>query len=431
MISKRVKRGKAVASSQKELQNLRDMYDLIASREDLQELYDREMNEFVSSITLLAIKAIIDAEIESKCGKVHERSPEYGYYRHGKQRTGYVIVNGQKQRLEKPRVVTKGKQKKEEPLETYRKFQRNTVMETSVLAKMLHGVSTRDYRAAAEAIPEAYGIEKSSVSRHYVRASAKILKEFNERPIDRYFPIVFIDGYEIGGDIMAVALGVDEKGGKMALSMRQGGTENEGVVKSLFDDMEGRGLKKDRPILFVIDGSKAIHAAITKRFEKYFIQRCREHKKRNILDHAPVAMKEEAQNRIDEAYAERDYDKARSMMVSFSAWADKINPDMGASAREGMEETLTVIRLGVSPFLYKTVYSTNPIESLNSAFGRFTQRVKKWREGDMKKRWLAAAIMKAEKKMHRVRGAIGIAEFIKNMDEVLTKEKNKFDRQAS
>src|SRR5208337_1231376 len=142
--------------------------------------------------------------------------------------------------------------------------------------------------------------------------------------------IVFIDGYEIGGDIMAVALGVDEKGGKMALSMRQGGTENEGVVKSLFDDMEGRGLKKDRPILFVIDGSKAIHAAITKRFEKYFIQRCREHKKRNILDHAPVAMKEEAQNRIDEAYAERDYDKARSMMVSFSAWADKINPDMGA-----------------------------------------------------------------------------------------------------
>jgi len=128
MNSKRVKQENTTASSQKELQNLRDMYDLIASREDLQELYEREMNEFVSSITLLAIKAIIDAEIENKCGKVHERSPEYGYYRHGKQSTGYVIVNRQKQRLEKPRVVTKGKQKKEEPLETYHKFQRNTVI---------------------------------------------------------------------------------------------------------------------------------------------------------------------------------------------------------------------------------------------------------------------------------------------------------------
>lgn len=431
MISKRVKQDKTLASSQKEFQNLQVMYELIASREDLQDLYEREMNEFVSGITLLAIKAIIDAEIENKCGKTHERSPEYGYYRHGKQSTGYVIVNGQKQRLEKPRVVTKGKQKKEEPLETYRKFQRNTVMETSVLAKMLHGVSTRNYRAAAEAIQEAYGIEKSSVSRHYVRASTKILKKFNERPIDRYFPIVFIDGYEIGGDIMSVALGVDEKGEKMALSMRQGGTENEEVVRSMFDDMERRGLQKDRPILFVIDGSKAIHAAITKRFEKYFIQRCRVHKKRNILDHAPVAMKDEVERRVEEAYAERDYEKARSQMDSLARWAEKINPDMAASIREGMEETLTVIRLDVSPLLYKTVYSTNPIESLNSHFERFARRVKKWRGGDMKKRWLAAAILKAEERMHRVRGSLGIIAMVKNMETFVSENQKVLDRRAS
>jgi putative transposase len=431
MISKRVKHGKSESSSQKELQDLRIMYDLIATREDLQELYECEMNEFVSGITLLAIKAIIDAEIESKCGKAHERSPEYGYYRHGKQSTGYVIVNGQKQRLEKPRVVTKGKQKKEEPLETYRKFQRNAVMEASVLAKMLHGVSTRDYRAAAEAIQEAYGIEKSSVSRHYVRASAKILEKFNERPIDRYFPIIFIDGYEIGGDIMSVALGIDEKGEKMVLSMRQGGTENEGVIRALFDDMERRGLHKDRPILFVIDGSKAIHAAITKRFEKYFIQRCREHKKRNILDHAPVAMKDEVERRIDEAYAERDYEKARSLMDSLAQWAEKINPDMAGSVREGTEETLTVIRLDVSPLLYKTVYSTNPIESLNSTFERFARRVKKWGAGDMKKRWLAAAILKAEERMHRVRGSLGIIALVKNMETIVDEDRKMLDRRAS
>jgi putative transposase len=431
MISMRVKQKEAGKSSRKELREMLELYDLVVTREDLRELFEREMGEFVNGITLLGIKGIIDAEIESRCGKPHERRGKHDCYRHGKQSTGYVIVNGQKQRFEKPRIVTRGRRKKEVTLETYQKFQRNSVMERSVLAKMLHGVSTRDYRAAAEAIQDAYGIEKSSVSRHYVRASEKILKEFNERSIDRYFPIIYIDGYEIGGDIMVVALGVDEKGVKMTLSMRQGGTENEEVIKSMFDDMESRGLRRDRPILFVIDGSKAIHAAIAKRFTRYFIQRCREHKKRNILDHAPIAMKDELERRIDEAYSEMDYGKACSLMESLSKWAEKINPDMAGSVREGMEETLTIIRLGVSPLLYKTLYSTNPIESLNSSFERFSHRVRKWSGGDMKKRWLATAIMKAEERMHRVRGAIGITALVKNMEMILAGESILLDKRAS
>jgi putative transposase len=430
MNSKRVKQKQTGESSQKELQEVLTLYGLIASREDLRKLYEQGVNEFVSGVSLLAIKAVIDAEIESKCGKPHERSTKFGCYRHGKQKTGYVIINGQKNQIEKPRIVTRGKLKKEMPLETYQDFQRNSIMESSVLAKMLHGVSTRDYRAVAESVQDAYGIEKSSVSRHFVRASAQALKEFDERPIGRYFPIIFIDGYEIGGDIMVVALGVDENGVKMALSMRQGGTENEGVIKSMFDDMERRGLQKDRPILFVIDGSKAIHAAITKRIENSFIQRCREHKKRNILDHAPVAMKDEVERRINEAYAERDYEKARSMMMSLASWSDKINPDMGGSVREGMEETLTVIRLGVSPFLYKTVYSTNPIESLNSSLEQFSHRVKKWRSGDMKKRWLAAAIVKAEERMHRVRGRLGIVPLVKSMEKLVDEKRLMVDMRA-
>jgi transposase-like protein len=407
------------------------LYDFISSREDLKQIYENGMNEFVSQISLLAIRAVIDAEIESKCGIPYERSSAFKCYRHGKQKTGYVIINGQKKQLTKPRIVTRGVKKKEVPLETYRDFQSNSIMEASVLAKMLHGVSTRNYQAVAEAVQDAYGIEKSSVSRHFVRASAKALKEFDRRPIDRYFPIIFIDGYEIGGDIMVVALGIDENGVKMALSMRQGGSENAEVIKSMFDDMENRGLQKDRPILFVIDGSKAIHAAITKRFDKYFIQRCREHKKRNILDHAPVAMKDEVERRIEEVYAERDYEKARSLMDSLARWAEKINPDMVGSIREGMEETLTVIRLDVPPFLYKTVYSTNPIESLNSSLERFSHRVKKWRNGDMKKRWLAAAIIQAEERMHRVRGVLGISTLVKNMEKLLDEKRLVIDKRAS
>ncbi len=417
-------------SSQKDIEFIMSMKDLIATREDLQALYEREMNEFTIGIALLAMKAIIDSEIDGLCGKPYARSREHECYRHGKQKTGYVVVNGQKHRLAKPRVIKK-KGKREVALATYQKFQESRTLETSVMAKMLNGVSTRDYRAAAEAVTGAFGIEKSSVSRHYVRASAQALKEFDERPIDRYFPVIYIDGYEIGGDIMVVALGIDENGVKTALSMRQGGTENEEVIKSMFDDMESRGLRKDRPMLFVIDGSKAIHAAIVKRFENYFIQRCREHKKRNILDHAPVAMRDEVERRVDEAYAEKDYEKARTLMESLAKWAGKINPDMAGSVREGMDETLTVLQLNVSPLLYKTLYSTNPIESLNSTLERFARRVKKWRDGDMKKRWLAATILQAEKRMHRVRGSLGIVTLVRNMESIIDERRNQLDRKVS
>jgi transposase-like protein len=418
-------------SSLKSIPDIKALYELISTSPDLKGLYEDGVNDFITRTALLAIRAVIDAEIEQKCGKPYQRSRQHLCYRHGRQKTGYIIINGQKHKLEKPRIVTRGKKKVEVPLETYRDFQNNGILESSVLAKMLHGVSTRDYRAAAEALQDAYGIEKSSVSRHFVRASAEALRKFDERPIDRYFPIIFIDGYEIGGDIMVIALGIDENGVKMALSMRQGGTENEGVINSMFDDMERRGLRKDRPILFVIDGSKAIHAAITRRFENCFIQRCREHKKRNILDHAPVAMKDEAERRLKEAYAERDYLKAKAAMHALASWAEKINPDMGRSVREGMEETLTVVRLGVSPFLYKTVCSTNPIESLNSSLERFAHRVKKWRGGDMKKRWLASAMIKTEKRMHRVRGFMGIRPLVKNMERVIGEQEVLLDRRIS
>ena len=430
MNSKKVKKTNVKESRQKEFNEILSLYDFIAPRKELKELYEQGVNEFVNGIALLAIKAMIDAEIESKCGKPYERSTSHACYRHGKQKTGYVIVNGQKIQLEKPRIVKRGGSKKEEPLEMYNNFQRNSIIEASVMAKMLHGVSTRNYRAVAEAIQDSYGIEKSSVSRHFVKASARALKEFDERPIDGYYPIIFIDGYEIGGDMMIIALGVNENGVKKALSMRQGGTENAGIINSMFDDMENRGLQKERPVLFVIDGAKAIYSAITKRFDNCFIQRCREHKKRNIIDHAPEKMKVEVERRLNAAYAEQDYEKALALLNSFAKWADNINPDMGRSVREGMEETLTVIKLGVSPYLYKTVYSTNPIESLNSSLERFAHRVKKWGKGDMKKRWLASAILQSEERMHRVKGFVGISYLVKNMEKILEDQKLKIDSKA-
>ena len=142
-------------------------------------------------------------------------------------------------------------------------------------------------------------------------------------------------------------------------------------------------------------------------------------------------MKDEVERRINEVYAEHNYEKANALMASLATWAAKINPDMGRSVQEGMEETLTVLRLGVSPFLYKTICSTNPIESLNSSLERFAHRVKKWGNGNMKKRWLAAAILKAEERMHRVRGAIGIRPLVKNMEIILEENRKILDRKIS
>lgn len=414
----------------KEPENIQKLYDLVTSRDDVNALLGNSLNDFTITVTLLAMKAVIDTEIELKCGKPYQRS-DSECYRHGTQKTGYVVINGQKHQVKKPRIVTRDRLKKEVSLETYEAFQNDSFMESGVMAKLLHGVSTRNYAAASEAIQSAYGIEKSSVSRHYVKATRKALEEFDERLISEYFPIIFIDGYEIGQDIMIVALGVNENGHKKVLSLRQGRTENAEVIKSMFDDMERRGFQKDRPILFVIDGGKAIHSAITSRFSKYFIQRCREHKKRNIIDHAPKIMAAEAEKKLNEVYAQMDYAKAFAAIKSFADWAYKQNPDMGKSVLEGMEESLTVIKLKVPPLLYQSVYSTNPIESLNSLFERFGRRVIRWRNGDMKKRWIAAAILQAEERMNRIRGAIGIMTLVKEMEKLIGSENYNVDKKAS
>lgn len=154
MHSKKAKTTIVKESRQKELNEIVSLYDFLAPKKELQELYEQGVNEFINGIALLAIKAMIGAEIESKCGKPYERLISHSCYRHGKQKTGYVIVNGHKIQLEKPRIVQRGGTKKEVPLETYNNFQRNSIFEASVMAKMLHGVSTRNYRAVAEAIQD-------------------------------------------------------------------------------------------------------------------------------------------------------------------------------------------------------------------------------------------------------------------------------------
>jgi transposase-like protein len=214
-----------------------------------------------------------------------------------------------------------------------------------------------------------------------------------------------IDGVEYAGETMVVALGITEDGTKRILGLRQGATENVDVCAALLEDLVGRGLDAGRPTLFVLDGSKALHAAVTRVWgTNAVIQRCQVHKKRNVKGHVPETHWPELERRLSDAYHETNYETAKASLDATARWLNRINPDAASSLREGLEETLTVVRLGVPGVLRRTLTTTNPIESALSVTRRVTARVTRWRDGDMRRRWCAAGLLRAEGKFRRVRG---------------------------
>jgi transposase-like protein len=204
---------------------------------------------------------------------------------------------------------------------------------------------------------------------------------------------------------MVVALGITEDGTKRVLGLRQGATENAEICTALLEDLRERGLNTGRPTLFVLDGAKALHAAVTRVSGKSaVVQRCQVHKPRNLKTHVPEKHWPELQRRLSGAYHEIDYATAKTALEGTARWLDRLNADAAASLREGQEETLTVVRLGVPGALRRTLATTNPIESVLSVTRRVTARVTRWRVGDMRRRWCVARLLRAEEKFRRVKG---------------------------
>lgn len=271
---------------------------------------------------------------------------------------------------------------------------------------ILAGLTTRNYRRAVESVLEGYGIEKSSVSREFVQASAAQLRELCERKLDGLdLVVLLIDAKEVGGQAVVVALGIATDGKKHVLGLWQGATENTTVVKSLLEDLVARGLKPDRRYLFVIDGAKALRAAIAKVFgDRGEVQRCQIHKRRNVREHLPENGQREYDWHLRKAYAMTNYAEAKAALEKLFRQLERINPSAARSLEEGLEETLTVHRLGVGWLLRRTLSSTNPIESCLSTVEQVARNVKRWRGGDQSLRWTATALLEAEKKFRRVKG---------------------------
>lgn len=357
-----------------------------------------EIESFSAQLGLQIMRAVMEEEIAARLGRHGEQS----YYRHGQQ-PGYVVYGGRKTPLDRPRM--RAVDGKEAALKSYRAFQHDGKMQRAVARQLVRQCSTRNYEGALEDCLEGYGIKKSSVSRQWKRASAAELSKLCARRVSPDLVALCIDGKHLKGDCAVVALGVDSAGVKQVLGIWHGASENSTTVKALLEDLVERGLNPERSLLVVIDGAKALRKAVRDLFgERALVQRCRIHKRRNVLEHLSKEKQRQAAWRLKAAWAETDPIKAEAALRKIVKWLEAISPGAARSLEEGLAETLTVTRLGLHEDLIKTFASTNLIESCFSRTEELTRRVKRWRGGEMFLRWTGAALLFAEKGFRKVRG---------------------------
>jgi transposase-like protein len=370
-----------------------------------------EIEALSAQVGLKIIDHFLQQEIEQRCGRWGQQTA----YRHGQQ-PGYVVFAGRKAPIPRPRLRAKGGG--ELPLESYRLFQQDGRMQRAVARKLIRQVSTRDYAGAIDECLDGYGINKSSVSRHWKAATAAELAQLCQRRVPKDLVALLIDGQYFRHECLIVALGVDRQGRKHVLGLWHGATENATVVRELLAGLRERGLDTEAALLVVIDGAKALYRGVRDVFgQRALVQRCRVHKLRNVLDHLPQEKRAQAAWRLRGAWSQPTAQGALKELRACVKWLDGISPSAGRSLEEGLEETLTLHRLGLNEPLRRSLSSTNLIESCFARTESWTRRVKRWRDAGMVMRWGAAALLVAEKGFRRIQGYQHLAELLVALDQ--------------
>ena len=377
----------------------------------------RGVGELVRQAGLQLMDLMMQAEVDERVGKRCQPQENRTANRWGSER-GYCVVMGQKVAIQRPRVRTVDDQ--EVRLGSYEMFHRGEPLTETVWEKLLLGLSTRKYGEAVRQFREAYGLEKSAISEHFIEASREKLKQMMERRLDQTrLCALLIDATPFQGQQLVVALGINEDGRKTVLGIRQGATENATVVGELLGDLVERGLDFSEPRLYVLDGGKALTAAVKKYAgDSAAIQRCQVHKRRNVLDHLNDEQKPAIAKRLNAAYALEDYGAARQALNTLHRELMDLNPSAARSLGEGMEETLTVHRLRLPMQLRKTMASTNVIESAFSIVEQVCRNVKRWHDGDQRERWVGSGLLVAEKQFRRIQGYKQIPVLIKELESI-------------
>jgi len=376
------------------------------------------VGELIRQAGLQLMELLMEEEVRELVGERSRPQPDRTASRWGKER-GYCVVMGQKVRVNRPRVRTTDDQ--EVRLGSYEMFHRGEPLTETVWEKLMLGLSTRKYGQAVKQFSEAYGLEKSAISEHFIEASRTKLKEMMERRLDKLkLCALLIDATPFAGQQMVAALGISQDGRKTILGIRQGATENATVVGELLGELANRGLDFREPRLYVLDGGKALHAAVKKYAgESAPIQRCQVHKRRNVLDHLTDEQKPLVAKKLNLAYALEDHAAAKLALEQLHRELMDINPSAARSLGEGLEETLTVHRLHVPPQLRKTLASTNVIESAFSIVERVCSNVKRWHPGDQRERWVGSGLLVAEKQFRRVQGHKQIPNLLRELESLV------------
>ena len=365
-------------------------------------------------VGLGVLRELLEQEVDELVGPKGKWNPDRSAVRHGHE-NGEVTLGGRRVPVKRPRARTVDGES-ELPLQTYEHFADRDALEEVVLERMLAGVSTRQYRRAQEPVGEqletdARSTSKSAASRVFVARTRQQLWKLMRRPLsDLRLAVIMLDGIELHGYTNIVALGITTEGEKLALGLWDGSTENAAVAAALLSDLVDRGVDVEQGLLFVIDGAKALRKAIRQVFgNKVPVQRCVQHKQRNVLDHLPERERPAVKTRLRRAWKETAHDRALEQLTALALELDHAHPGAAASLREGMEETLTVTRLGITGKLKLTLQSTNPCESMISTVRVIQRNVKRWTSGDMCLRWTAAGMLEAETRFRKVEGYRGLA----------------------
>jgi transposase-like protein len=368
-------------------------------------------------VGLGVVHELMELEVTEVVGPKGKHDPERTAKRHGHE-DGSMTLGGRRVQVSRPRMRT-ADDERELPVCTYEYFADRDPLTRAVMDRMLAGVSTRRCATVGEPVGDeiekaARASGKSSVSEMFVERTRTALEELMGRRLqDVRLAALMLDGLEIAERTHVVALGITTEGVKIPLGLWEGSTENATLATTLLSDLVDRGLDPEQAILFVIDGSRALRKAIKDVFGQHaLVHRCHRHKERNVLDLLPERERETVRGRLRAAWALTNAELAKQRLQLLASELDRTWPDAGSSLREGMDDTLTLMRLGIGGQLAKTLVSTNPCESMIEIVRHTQRNVKRWRDGDMRKRWTAAGMLAAEQQFRRIIGYKDLAQLV-------------------
>ena len=354
---------------------------------------------------LKAVEETLQHEVSDLAGQRYSRGMGQNHYNRWGSQRGSVYLADQKIPIEVPRIRDTW-HSQEIRLKAYERLQRPRNFDEGLLKRIVNGLSCRNYRDCAEAVPEAFGLSASTVSRRTIRATAQKLEQLQSRCLTPYdFVALFLDGKCFAKEQILIALGVTIEGEKVILGFLQASTENEKVCTDFLRRLVDRGLAYDQGLLCVIDGSKGLRKAIQNVFgEKAVVQRCRWHKRENVVGYLPKSKQPAVRKNLQDAYQKPTLKEAEKALLTVRKELSLLNQSAAASLDEGLEETLTLHRLGLAAELGESFSTTNCLESINAQLGQKTDKVDYWKNSNQLHRWVATTLMEIEPRLRKVRG---------------------------